>query len=162
MLYQQYREAIFKIWEIIKQEDFRIEIEAPSDYEEYTSCGLCNPEFNAFIGRDKKMPCPLDFRAEKDIDEKPCMDSCQIFARGNSPHKIQIIMSKFMSKFMTAEGQASLKSLAKACRGQKGVSKDAAKDFISVAEKVKMSTERFGGYNFSIVNGGIQAERRND
>lgn len=161
MQYQQYRNGIFKIWDFVKKDDFQIEVEVIAD-EEYFLGGLCNPEFNAMMGRTEKQPCPFDTRLEKNIDDKPCMDSCQIFTKGLAPHKIQILMSKFMSKFITKEGIESIKSLAKACRGQKGASKDAAKDFIKVADKVISSTDRFGGFEFSVVSGTVRAERRND
>jgi hypothetical protein len=164
MQYQQYRNGIFKMWEYLTNKELSvIEIETgTSENDEFFYGGLCNPEFNCFSGRDNTQQCPFDIRSEKDIDEKPCLDNCQIFTKGLQLHKLQIIMSKFMSRFVTSEGITSLKSLAKACRGQKGTSKEAAKDFINIAEKVKKSTERFGGYEFAINNGRLSVERRND
>lgn len=163
MQYQQYRNAIFAMWSVIKQDDFVMDSEpATEQSQEYALCGLCNPEFNAFQGRDKITPCPFDIRSEKDIDDKPCLDSCHIFVKGTPSHKLQIIMSKFMTKFITKEGIESLKSLAKACRGQKGASKDAAKDFVAIADKVILSTERFGSFEFQITNGKLGAQRRNE
>lgn len=160
MEYQQYRKGIFKMWDYVKSDNFTShEIETIGD-EEYALCGLCNPEFNAFAARDNTQPCPFDTRSEKAIDDKPCIDNCHIFTKGTQPHKLKIIMSKFMTKFVTKEGIESLKSLAKACRGQKGVSKDAALDHIKVAEKVITSTTRFGGFEFKIVSGILRAERR--
>lgn len=160
MEYQKYRKAIFDMWEAVKAED--IVVETVGD-EEYLTCGLCNPEFNAFNGRTAKQPCPLDTRSEKDIDPaKPCIDHCFYFVRSSHNHKVKILMSKFMSKFVTKEGIESLKDLAKACRGQKGTSKAAAEDFVQVAEKVISSTRYFGGFVFEINDGKLKGARRND
>lgn len=162
MEYQRYRNGILKVWDYIKKEDLQIETDVTADDEEFFLGGLCNPKYNVAFGRTDKQPCPFDTRSEKNMDDKPCIDNCQVFVKGLAPHKMQIIMSKFLTKMITREAVESIKSLAKACRGQKGVSKVAAKDFINVADKVISSTDRFGGFNFSIVNGAIRAERRSE
>lgn len=167
MSYQDYRSAIFKIWEIIKQEDFSYSIEIEND-QEYVKCGLCNPAFG-IGGSLQGQICPFDKRSEKDVDDRPCMDSCQIFLKsdpngnmlkGIPAHKLKITMSKFMNKFITKEAIDSLKSLAKACRSQKGVSVTAADEHIKVAEKVIESTNRFGGFEFKINDGKLTATRK--
>lgn len=158
MDYQKYRAGIFSMWKHVSSEEFfSFEFEE-KDGKEYVMCGLCDPEFGVSEGRTAEQECPFDNRSEN--DGKPCMDNCYIFVNGTAPHKLKIIMSKFMTKFVTKEGIESLKSLAKACRGQKGTSKEAAVDFITIANKVITSTERFGGYEFEIVSGKLKAKRR--
>lgn len=163
MLYQQYRNAIFVMWKQISAEDFKIDIEPAShNNDEYVICGLCNPEFGASTGRDEKTMCPLDTRSIKDFDERPCCDSCMVLSIGTTDHKLRITMAKFMNDFVTKEGIESIKTLQKALKKQKGVSVSAAKEFVTVTEKVIKSTERFGGFEFDIVDGKLTGRRRND
>ena len=164
MLYQQYRNAIFAIWKQVSAENFKIGIEPASHKnEEYVLCGLCNPEFGAMSGRDENSMCPLDTRSIKDFSsEKPCCDSCMVLSSGTTDHKLRISMAKFMNDFVTKEGIESIKTLQKALKKQKGVSASAAKEFVAVTEKVIKSTERFGGFEFDIVDGKLTGRRRND
>lgn len=158
MNYQNYRNAIFKIWDIVSNENF----EPYSTDEEKTNVnfGLCNPEFNLKNHSTNNTPCPFDARSEKDIDDRPCIDFCHFFVKKTKTTKLKIIMSKFMCKFVTKEGIESLKSLAKACRGQNGVSEQFMLDLVKITNKVVSSTDRFGGFDFNISNGVLSAKRR--
>lgn len=162
MEHQKYRNAIFSMWEYIESEDFNTTIiEKASDSEEYTTCGLCNPEFGAAYNRSIDQPCPFDKRSVKDMSDSPCSDSCRIFVDGFTVYKLKIYMSKFMIKMLTTEAISSVKSIAKAGRGMKGVSNEAADNHIIVANKIKNHIKAFGGYDFRIEGSLIKADRSN-